>query len=74
MLSARNSSSEIVRRSTSCCPDTEAPMQRQTPTCSGLDRQLRYARESIRIARATRELLKKFAAAHHIFHETEESV
>jgi len=31
-----------------------------------------YARESIRIARATRELLKKFAAAHHIFHETED--
>ena len=39
---------------------------------SGYSGQPRYARESIRIARATRELLKKFAAAHHIFHETED--
>ncbi|CAE7218385.1 Cacna1c [Symbiodinium natans] len=27
-----------------------------------------YSRESVRIARATRELLKKFAAAYHVFH------
>lgn len=31
-----------------------------------------YNRESIRIARATRELLKKFAAAYHVFHVIED--
>lgn len=31
-----------------------------------------YSRESIRIARATRELLKKFAAAYHVFHIMED--
>ncbi|CAE7405942.1 CAC, partial [Symbiodinium pilosum] len=32
-----------------------------------------HARESIRIARTTRELLKKFAAAYHLFQDIEES-
>ncbi|CAE6964861.1 unnamed protein product [Symbiodinium natans] len=32
-----------------------------------------HARESIRIARTTRELLKKFAAAYHLFQDLEES-
>ncbi|CAE7206768.1 unnamed protein product [Symbiodinium necroappetens] len=31
-----------------------------------------YSRESVRVARATRELLKKFQAAYHKFHEMEE--
>jgi len=31
-----------------------------------------YSRESVRVARATRELLKKFQAAYHTFHEMEE--
>ena len=30
-----------------------------------------YARESIRIARTTRELLKKFSLAHHVYHNGE---
>lgn len=30
-----------------------------------------YARESIRIARTTRELLKKFSLAHHVYHNDE---
>ncbi|CAE7661770.1 Cacna1c [Symbiodinium microadriaticum] len=33
-----------------------------------------YSRESIRIARTTRELLKKFSSAYHGFHEMEDSV
>ena len=33
-----------------------------------------YSRESIRIARTTRELLKKFSSAYHIFHELEDSM
>ena len=32
-----------------------------------------YSRESVRVARATRELLKKFQAAYHTFHEMEDS-
>lgn len=31
-----------------------------------------YSLESIKVARATRELLKKFAAAHHVFHVMED--
>ena len=30
-----------------------------------------YARESIRVARTTRELLKRFAAAYRLFHDLE---
>ena len=32
-----------------------------------------YARESIRVARTTRELLKRFASAYRLFHDMEDS-